>query len=109
MTSLGGRWAWPAMLGVMVVGTGYASGWQLLQRAGFGLLALLVLCLVATLAGALALSAEGTPRARAVTAGDTLTISYTLRNRGFWPLAWTLLQPQGFSVLPVEGQLVALP
>jgi uncharacterized protein (DUF58 family) len=109
MTSLGGRWSWPAALSIIVLAAGYASGWHLLQRVGIGLLALLAVCLIATVATALALTAEGKPRGRAITAGEALVVTYTVRNRGLWPVVWTLLRPLGFSTLPVEGQLVALP
>ena len=34
---------------------------------------------------------------------DRLTVRYVLRNRSFWPLSWTLLEPEGFSTLPVQG------
>ncbi len=109
MISLGGRWSWPLLLSTIVLVVGLASGWRLLERLGFILVALLAVCLIATLISAVALSAEGAPKSRAVTAGDMLLVTYTIRNRGFWPVAWTLLRPQGLSSLPVEGQLVSLP
>jgi uncharacterized protein (DUF58 family) len=109
MNSLGGRWSWPALLSLVVLTAGFVSGWQLLERLGIALLGLLTLCLLATLVTALALTAEGKPRTQAVTAGDMLVVVYTIRNRGFWPVVWTLLRPQGLSALPIEGQLVALP
>jgi uncharacterized protein (DUF58 family) len=109
MTSLGGRWSWPAALSMIVLAAGYTSGWHLLQRVGVGLLALLLLCLCVTVVTAAMLTAEGKPRSRSITAGETLVVTYTVRNRGLWPVVWALLRPLGFSTLPVEGQLVALP
>jgi uncharacterized protein (DUF58 family) len=109
MTSLGSRWSWPLLMSLIVLVGGFASGWQMLQRIGIGLLCLLAVCLVVTLVSVLTLNAEGKPRSRTATAGETLTITYTIRNRGLWPVVWALLRPQGLSTLPVEGQLVAVP
>ncbi|MDB5058948.1 MAG: hypothetical protein JWO59_2420 [Chloroflexi bacterium] len=109
MSSLGSRWTWPVAMSLIVLVGGFISGWQVLQRIGIGLFCLLAICIVVTVVSALTLSAEGKPRSRTATAGDTLTITYTIRNRGLWPVVWALFRPQGFSTLPVEGQLVAVP
>ena len=108
MISLGGRWSWPLLVSTIVLAAGIGSGWRLLERIGFILIALLAVCLIATLVAAIAISAEGTPMSSIATAGEMLLVTYTIRNRGFWPVAWTLLRPQGLSALPVEGQLVSL-
>jgi len=108
MSAFGSRWSWPALVGILALTAGVVSGWTVLQRIGMVLLVLLVLCLLATVLHALALSAEGQITSRTATVGDRLTIRYTLRNRCPWPLPWTLLEPQGFSFLPVQGQLVGL-
>ncbi len=109
MTRLGGRWPWPGMLGVVLLIAGAVSNWPLLEHIGLTLIGLLAVCLPATWLSAWALSARGHATMHAVTAGEHLVVRYLIRNRAPWPVIWTLLRPQGFSLLPVEGQLVALP
>jgi len=109
MTPLEGRWTWPAALGVVILGAGLFSGWPLPQRIGLALLALLVACLLATQASAWALSATSTLPRHSVTAGDALTVRYTIRNRAPWPVIWTMLRPEGIAAQSAEARLVAMP
>ncbi|MGH2411958.1 MAG: DUF58 domain-containing protein, partial [Chloroflexota bacterium] len=109
MTPLGGRWVWPAALGVLILGAGLFSGWPLPQRIGPVLLGLLAACLLATQASAWALSATSTLTQRTITAGDTLTVRYAIRNRAPWPVIWTMLHPEGIGGQPAETRLVAMP
>jgi uncharacterized protein (DUF58 family) len=108
MTTLGGRWSWPAFVCIMALVAGTVSGWLLLQHIGLTLGGILLVSWLATSLSAGALSAQGRSTSRTVMAGDRLTVRYVLRNRSFWPLPWTLLEPDGFSTLPVQGQFVAL-
>lgn len=108
VTSLGGRWSWPALVAALSLGTGLVSGWHLLQQLGLALLALLALSWLATVLGALGISAHGQTDARTAVAGEWVTVRYELRNRGIWPVSWILLEPQGLSIHPVQGQFVAL-
>ncbi|HEY8285714.1 MAG TPA: DUF58 domain-containing protein [Chloroflexota bacterium] len=109
MIPLGGRWVWPAALGVVILGAGLFSGWPLPQRIGPALLGLLAVCLLATQASAWALSATSTLARRTVTAGDTLTVRYAVRNRAPWPVIWTMLRPEGIGAQTAEIHLVAMP
>lgn len=104
-----GRWAWPAALGMVILGAGLFSGWPLPQRIGLALLGLLAACLVATQASAWALSATCTITQRAVTAGESLTVRFAVRNRAPWPVIWTMLRPEGIAAQPAETRLVAMP
>ncbi|HWE62681.1 MAG TPA: DUF58 domain-containing protein [Chloroflexota bacterium] len=108
MTTIGGRWSWPALAAILALAAGTATNWALLQHIGLALAGVLLLCWLATTVSMHMLSAHGHSTASSVMAGERVTVRYVLRNRGFWPLAWTLLEPQGFSSLPVQGQLVSL-
>lgn len=108
MIALGTRWSWPAVLALLTLGVGAASGWVLLLRISMVLLGLLALSLLVTVLNALALRAEGHPTAHRAVAGDRVTVRYTIHNRAPWPLPWILLEPHGLSYLPVQGQLVGV-
>lgn len=105
---LGGRWAWSVLSGLVALVAGGVAHWALLQHAGLALLGLPALCLLTTSASALVLTAEGHATARTATAGDRVIVRYTVRNRGIWPVVWTVLRPEGISDLPVDPQIVAL-
>lgn len=109
MNSLGGRWLWPAVLGVGVLGAGVLTGWPLPQRIGLVLIGLLIACLLATQASAWALSASGAPLQPTATAGDDLIVRYEVWNRAPWPVIWTLLHPQGIADYAARPSLVAMP
>ncbi|HVC80445.1 MAG TPA: DUF58 domain-containing protein [Chloroflexota bacterium] len=109
MTPPEGRWAWPAALGLVILGAGLFSGWPLPQRIGLALLALLAACLLATQASTWALSATSTLARRSITAGETLTVRYAVRNRAPWPIIWTILRPEGIAAQSAETRLVAMP
>jgi uncharacterized protein (DUF58 family) len=108
MTTLGGRWSWPAFAAIMALVAGTTTGWTLPQHIGMALAGVLALCWLATTLSAHALSVHGRSTMAGAVAGDRIIVRYTLRNRGIWPLAWAFLEPQGFSTLPVQGQFVAI-
>lgn len=108
MTTLAGRWSWPAFAAVLALGAGVATGWTLLQHIGVALAGVVLLCGAATMLSAAALAARGRSMMPTAVAGDRIVVRYVLRNRGIWPIAWALLEPHGFSDLPVEGQFVAV-
>jgi uncharacterized protein (DUF58 family) len=52
--------------------------------------------------------AQGALLSPAVMAGESVVVRYTVRNQALWPLAWVLLEPHGFALLPVEPQFIPL-